>query len=66
MDYSLDGYRAAPLVRIELLVNNQPVDALSIIKTEKVKLSVLDPNSSCLITPEQKAHCQYVVMPMKL
>ena len=42
------------------------IDALSTIKTEKVKLSVLDPNSSCLITPEQKAHCQYVVMPMKL
>ena len=42
------------------------IDALSTIKTKKVKLSVLDPNSSCLITPEQKAHCQYVVMPMKL
>ena len=42
------------------------IDALSTIKTEKVKLSVLDPNSSCLITPEQKAYCQYVVMPMKL
>ena len=42
------------------------IDALSTIKTEKVKLSVLDPNSSCLITPEQKAHCQYVVMPMKI
>ncbi len=42
------------------------IDALSAIKTEKVKLSVLNPNSSCLITPEQKARCQYVVMPMKL
>jgi len=42
------------------------IDALSTIKTEKVKLSVLNPNSSCLITPEQKARCQYVVMPMKL
>ena len=31
MDYSLEGYRAAPLVRIELLVNSQPVDALSVI-----------------------------------
>ncbi len=42
------------------------IDALATIKTKKVKLSVLDPNSSCLITPEQKARCQYVVMPMKL
>ena len=31
MDYSLEGYRPAPLVRIELLVNSQPVDALSVI-----------------------------------
>ena len=42
------------------------IDALSAIKTEKVVLSVLNPNSSCLIIPEQKAQCQYVVMPMKL
>ena len=42
------------------------IDALSTIKTEKVKLSVLNPNSSCLVIPEQKARCQYVVMPMKL
>jgi len=31
MDYSFEGYIAAPLVRIELFVNNQPVDALSVI-----------------------------------
>ncbi len=31
MDYSLAGYRAAPLVKLDLLVNNQPVDALSLI-----------------------------------
>ena len=42
------------------------IDALATIKTEKATLSVLNPNSSCLITPEQKARCQYVVMPMKL
>jgi len=42
------------------------IDALATIKTEKVMLSVLNPNSSCLITPEQKARCRYVVMPMKL
>ena len=45
---------------------NYIIDALSAIKTEKVILSVLNPNSSCLIIPEQKAPCQYVVMPMKL
>ena len=45
---------------------NYIIDALSAIKTEKLILSVLNPNSSCLIIPEQKAQCQYVVMPMKL
>ena len=45
---------------------NYIINALSAIKTEKVILSVLNPNSSCLIIPEQKAQCQYVVMPMKL
>ena len=42
------------------------IDALTAISTEKVKLSVLNPNSSCLIVPEKKSQCQYVVMPMKL
>ena len=42
------------------------IDALTAIGTEKVKLSVLDPNSSCLLIPEEQSHCQYVVMPMKL
>ena len=31
MDYSFDSYRAAPLVKLDLLVNNQPIDALSLI-----------------------------------
>ena len=31
MDYSFHGYQAAPLVKLDLLVNNQPVDALSLI-----------------------------------
>jgi GTP-binding protein LepA len=31
MDYSLFGYRTAPLVKLDILVNNQQVDALSII-----------------------------------
>jgi GTP-binding protein LepA len=29
MDYSFSGYRPAPLVKLEVLVQNQPVDALS-------------------------------------
>jgi GTP-binding protein LepA len=31
MDYSFHGYQSAPLVKLDLLVNNQPVDALSLI-----------------------------------
>jgi GTP-binding protein LepA len=31
LDYSLSGYRAGDLVKLELLVNQQPVDALSLI-----------------------------------
>ena len=42
------------------------LDTLSIIKSDKVKMSVLDPNSSCLILPEDESRCQYVVMPMRL
>jgi DNA polymerase III subunit beta len=42
------------------------LDTLSIIKSNKVKLSVLDANSSCLILPEDESNCQYVVMPMRL
>jgi len=42
------------------------LDTLSIIKSDKVKLSVLDANSSCLVLPEDETNCQYVVMPMRL
>ena len=42
------------------------LDTLSIIKSPQVKLSVLDPNSSCLVLPEDESRCQYVVMPMRL
>ena len=31
MDYSLSGYRAGSLVKVDILVNSEPVDALSII-----------------------------------
>ena len=31
MDYTLADYQAGPLVKLEVLVNNQPVDALSLI-----------------------------------
>jgi GTP-binding protein LepA len=31
MDYSFQGYQSAPLVKLDLLVNNHPVDALSLI-----------------------------------
>jgi GTP-binding protein LepA len=31
MDYSFHGYQPSPLVKLDLLVNNQPVDALSLI-----------------------------------
>ncbi len=42
------------------------LDTLSIIDSETVRLSVLDPNSSCLILPENESHSRYVVMPMRL
>lgn len=42
------------------------LDALTIIKSENVKLSILNPNSSCLLLPEDGSNCQYVVMPMRL
>ena len=31
LDYTFEGYRAAPLVRIDILVNQTPVEALSVI-----------------------------------
>jgi GTP-binding protein LepA len=31
MDYALSAYRPAPLVKLEILVNNQPIDAFSFI-----------------------------------
>jgi GTP-binding protein LepA len=31
LDYSLEGYEAAPLVKVDILINQQPVEALSMI-----------------------------------
>ncbi|MEJ2761692.1 MAG: DNA polymerase III subunit beta [Gammaproteobacteria bacterium] len=42
------------------------LDALNIIKTDKVYVTINDPNSSCLLLPENSAECKYVVMPMRL
>lgn len=58
------GYRG-PEIEIGFNVSYL-LDTLSIIKSDKVKLSVLDPNSSCLVLPEDESRCRYVVMPMRL
>jgi DNA polymerase-3 subunit beta len=42
------------------------LDALGIIKTEKVRITINNPNSSCLLLPEDNDNCKYVVMPMRL
>jgi DNA polymerase-3 subunit beta len=42
------------------------LDALGIIRTEKVRLSVTDPGASALILPDGNSTCRYVVMPMRL
>lgn len=42
------------------------LDALDTIKTDKVIMTIKDPNSSCLLLPEGDTHCKYVVMPMRL
>ena len=42
------------------------LDALSIIRTDKVRLTITDPNNSALILPDDDSSCKYVVMPMRL
>jgi DNA polymerase-3 subunit beta len=42
------------------------LDALGIIRTDKVHLTINDPNSSCLLLAENSDECKYVVMPMRL
>lgn len=41
-------------------------DVLNVIESEQVELSLVDSNSSCLITAEYDDSCKYVVMPMRL
>lgn len=42
------------------------LDALNIIKTEEVFITISDPNSSCLFLPEGATDSKFVVMPMRL
>ena len=42
------------------------LDALSIVKTDKVYITISDPNSSCLFLPEDSKDSKFVVMPMRL
>lgn len=42
------------------------LDALNVIRTNKVILMIRDPNSSCLLLPDGDESCKYVVMPMRL
>ena len=41
-------------------------DAVSIIQTDKVRLSVSSPKSGCLVLPEEGGGCKYIVMPLLL
>jgi len=45
---------------------NYVVDAVSAGSSEKIQLSLSDPNSCCLIEGIGEDDCQYVVMPMRL
>jgi len=42
------------------------LDAISIIRTEDIRITISDPNSSCLLLPLDNSECKYVVMPMRL
>lgn len=42
------------------------LDAINAIKTDKVVMTTTSPDSSCLLLPEDKENCKYVVMPMRL
>jgi DNA polymerase-3 subunit beta len=45
---------------------NYLLDALAVIETDEVTLSVVDGNSSCLLREPGNDDCKYVVMPMRL
>ena len=42
------------------------LDTLAVIKSEQVRLSILDAKSSCLVLPDDDSRNRYVVMPMRL
>ncbi len=42
------------------------LDAVSIIQTDKVRLSISSPKSGCLLLPEEEGNCKYIVMPLLL
>ncbi|NIR28514.1 MAG: DNA polymerase III subunit beta, partial [Gammaproteobacteria bacterium] len=42
------------------------LDALAALPSERAELYLSDPSSSCLIQPEGRADCRYVIMPMRL
>ena len=42
------------------------LDALGTVKTKNVRITIKDPNSSCLLLPDNEEKCKYVVMPMRL
>ncbi len=42
------------------------MDAFGVVPGETVHIYLSDPSSSCLILPEGRTDCQYVVMPMRL
>lgn len=45
---------------------NYLIDAINAIKTENLIMTTKDPDSSCLLLPEDQEKCKYVVMPMRL
>ena len=42
------------------------LDAINAIKTEQIVMTTTNPDSSCLLIPENQENCKYVVMPMRL
>jgi DNA polymerase-3 subunit beta len=42
------------------------LDALGIIRSDRVRMTITDPGASALIVPEGTSTCRYVVMPMRL